>query len=75
MDWYKDPVLTARPIALRNAATAFRFVERRADVLAVSNTLEEAALDRYVFLREAYFQHRRNLIYDGRPPRERPPAD
>ena len=75
VDWYKDPVLTARPIALRNSATAFRFIERRADALAVTNTLEEAALDRYVFLREAFYQHRRNLIYDGRPPRERPPAD
>jgi phospholipid-binding lipoprotein MlaA len=75
VDWYADPVLTARPIALRNSLTALRFVARRAELLDVSRTLEEAALDRYVFLREAYLQRRRNLIYDGRPPRERPPAD
>jgi phospholipid-binding lipoprotein MlaA len=75
VDWLADPVLTARPIALRNAATATRFVARRADLLDVSRTLEEAALDRYVFLREAYLQRRRSLVYDGRPPRERPPAE
>lgn len=75
VDWEADPVLTARPIALRNSLTALRFVARRAELLDVSRTLEEAALDRYVFLREAYLQRRRNLVYDGRPPRERPPAD
>jgi phospholipid-binding lipoprotein MlaA len=42
----------------------------RADLLDASKLLEEAALDRYVFLRDAYFQRRRSLIYDGRPPRE-----
>jgi phospholipid-binding lipoprotein MlaA len=52
-----------------------RTVARRADLLAASRTLEEAALDRYVFLREAYLQQRRSRIHDGRPPRERPPAD
>jgi len=75
VDWLADPVLTARPIALRNSLTAFRFVERRADLLDASRTLEEASLDRYVFLRESFFQRRRNLIYDGRPPRERPPVE
>ena len=33
--------------------------------------LEEAALDKYVFQRDAYFQRRRSLIYDGSPPREK----
>ena len=30
--------------------------------------VDEAALDRYVFIRDAYRQHRRFLIYDGNPP-------
>ena len=36
-----------------------------------SRILEQAALDRYVFQRDAYLQRRRSLVYDGRPPRER----
>ena len=75
VDWLADPVLTARPMALRNSLTAVRFVARREELLDATRALEEAALDRYVFLREAYLQRRSNLVYDGRPPRERPPAE
>ena len=75
VDWLADPVLTARPIALRNSLTAVRFVARREELLDTTRTLEEAALDRYVFLRESYLQRRKSLVYDGRPPRERPPAE
>ncbi len=75
VDWAGDPVYEHTPVDERNALTATRTIGRRADLLGASRTLEEAALDRYVFLREAYLQQRRSQIYDGRPPRERPPAD
>ena len=75
VDWSYDPVFDARPIALRNTLLGVRFIQRRTDFLDSSRTLQEAALDRYVFLREAYLQHRRSQIYDGHPPRERPPAE
>ena len=32
--------------------------------------LEEAALDKYEFMREAYLQRRRNLVHDGNPPKK-----
>lgn len=75
VDWEVDPVYRHNPVDERNALSASRIVARRTDLLGASRTLEEAALDRYVFLREAYLQRRRNQIYDGRPPRERPPAE
>lgn len=75
VDWAGDPVFEHTPVNERNVLTVTRTVSRRADLLGASRTLEEAALDRYVFLREASLQRRRSLIYDGRPPRERPPAD
>jgi phospholipid-binding lipoprotein MlaA len=65
-----DPVGEFRPIALRNSAYALRLVNRRADLLDASKILEQAALDKYVFQRDAYLQRRRNQIYDGNPPRE-----
>lgn len=52
-------------------------VSERAELLDVLTTLDEGALDKYLQRREAYFQRRRSLIYDGnppRPPRERPPG-
>jgi phospholipid-binding lipoprotein MlaA len=55
---------------------ALRLVNRRSELLDASRILEQAALDKYVFQRDAYFQRRRNLVYDGRPPREpREPED
>jgi phospholipid-binding lipoprotein MlaA len=71
LDWYFAPLAEARPIALRNSLYALYFVNTRAELLAASDLLEQAALDRYIFQRDAYLQRRRSLIYDGSPPRER----
>jgi phospholipid-binding lipoprotein MlaA len=70
VDWYGDPVTEFRPIRARNSAIAIRMVNTRAELLDASRILEQAALDKYVFQRDAYLQRRRNLVYDGRPPRE-----
>jgi len=74
-DWELDPVVRARPIALRNSLIATRFVSKRTDLLDASRVFDTAALDRYVFLRDAYLQRRRSLIHDGNPPRERRPQE
>jgi phospholipid-binding lipoprotein MlaA len=71
IDFFVDPMRLIEPDGLRYGLWALRFTNVRADLLDASQLLEEAALDRYVFLRDAYLQRRRNLIYDGRPPRER----
>ena len=70
VDIFTDPVGEFRPIALRNSMYALRLVNRRSELLDASRILEQAALDKYVFQRDAYLQRRRNLVYDGRPPRE-----
>lgn len=75
VDWEVDPVTRHAPVDERNAMVATRFAGRRADLLEATRLLEEAALDKYVFLRDAYLQRRRSLVYDGSPPRERPPAE
>ncbi|HSA88762.1 MAG TPA: VacJ family lipoprotein, partial [Burkholderiales bacterium] len=71
VDWVVQPVGEVRPIALRNTLYGLYFVDTRAQLLDASRILEEAALDKYVFQRDAYLQRRRSLIYDGRPPREK----
>jgi phospholipid-binding lipoprotein MlaA len=70
LDMYTDPLGELRPIRLRNSAVALRLVNTRADLLDAGRLLEQAALDKYVFQRDAYLQRRRSLVYDGRPPRE-----
>jgi phospholipid-binding lipoprotein MlaA len=43
-------------------------INRRADLLDAGQLLEDAALDKYSFVRDGYLQRRRNQIYDGNPP-------
>ena len=71
LDWTFDPMSEVRPINVRNSLVALRGVNTRAELLEASRLLEEAALDRYVFQRDAYLQRRRSLVYDGSPPREK----
>jgi phospholipid-binding lipoprotein MlaA len=71
VDYVAAPLGEVRPINLRNTLYVTYMVNTRADLLEASRILEEAALDRYVFQRDAYLQRRRSLIYDGSPPREK----
>jgi len=69
VDWFADPVRYVDKGTIRWSARGLRLVSNRADLLDASRILEEAALDKYVFQRDAYLQRRRSLIYDGNPPR------
>lgn len=71
LDYYFDPMTGVRGKDLSYPLWAVRVVQGRADLLDASRILEEAALDKYTFQRDAYLQRRRSLIYDGRPPRQR----
>lgn len=51
-----------------------RAVNIRANLLPADKVVEEAALDKYSYIRDGYLQRRRNLIHDGNAPRE-PEAD
>ena len=68
-DFHFDPVLRHKPVRVRNTMTVVRAISKRADLLDASRILEEAALDKYVFQRDAYLQRRRSQVYDGNPPR------
>lgn len=57
-------------LTVRFPASAGWSVDARAQMLDTDKTLEEAALDKYEFVRDAYLQRRRNLVYDGNPPPE-----
>jgi phospholipid-binding lipoprotein MlaA len=57
-------------IAVRNSLFGLDIVRSRADLLKAEKVLDEAALDKYTFTRDAWMQRRRNQVFDGRPPRE-----
>jgi phospholipid-binding lipoprotein MlaA len=70
LDSAVDPVGDHKPKGTRNAALVLRLVNKRANLLAADKVVEEAALDKYSYMRDAYLQRRRNLIHDGNPPRD-----
>ena len=85
VDYFTDPLTYVEPTRASNQITATKLVSRRAELLDASKVLDAAALDPYSFVRESYFQRRRNLVYDGKPPADKntieaprpntPPAD
>lgn len=72
VDSQADFVVQTDHVPTRNSLFVLRTVDARADLLDASRVLEEAALDKYNFVRDAFLQRRRNLIFDGNPPREDP---
>lgn len=60
-----DPWGYTYPVSLRNTGTFVRIIDQRAVVLDASNLIEEAALDKYEFVRDAFLQRRESKIRDG----------
>ncbi|MFZ3220037.1 MAG: VacJ family lipoprotein [Rhodoferax sp.] len=54
----------------RNGLIVLDVVNTRAQYLKAGQVVDEAALDKYSFIRDAYLQRRRNQVYDGNPPEE-----
>jgi phospholipid-binding lipoprotein MlaA len=70
VDWQVDPVNNERIANFGPETQILRIVDRRVSYLAAGNMLNEASIDKYAFLRDAYLQRRRSQIFDGNPPDE-----
>jgi len=68
-DAYVNPLYDIQPDDTQLALSATNVVDTRAGLLSASKILKEAALDPYLFVRDAYLQRRQNLVYDGNPPK------
>jgi phospholipid-binding lipoprotein MlaA len=70
LDVAADPVSNIDYVPTRNSALALRLIDTRADLLPADKVIEEAALDKYAYVRDGYLQRRRSLVHDGNAPRE-----
>lgn len=73
--FYTDPLDHVDHVRTRNVLVGARVIDVRASLLPAEKLVDEAALDRYQFIRDAYLQRRRNLVYDGNPPRVKDPDE
>ncbi len=69
-DMYFSPTTLSHNPAGDNRLRVLNLVNVRAGYLDASNLVEDVALDRYSFVRDAFLQRRQNLIYNGDPPME-----
>ena len=70
MDIAASPATVINDGATRYSLTAVNLVNTRANLLGATRVLDDIALDKYAFVRTAYLQRRRSLVYDGNPPEE-----
>ena len=74
-DTYTDPVWRVNNVPVRNSAVVVRFIDVRASLLPADKIVEEAAFDKYSYIRNAYLQNRLNAVYDGNRPRPKEDAE
>jgi phospholipid-binding lipoprotein MlaA len=66
VDTYGDIWRYKRPVNWRNVGYGVRLIDRRAQLLDAGNLLDDAALDKYQFLRDGYLQRRASQIDDAK---------
>ena len=76
LDGLVSPALLISRGSVSWGIAAIKYVNIRANLLGASALLDDIALDKYSFLRDAYLQRRRSLVFDGdAPPEPEDPAE
>lgn len=70
VDWFTDPLMLIDDDATRWGLRGLKLIDTRADLLNASRVLQQAALDPYAFVRDAFLQQRQSAVFDGNPPEE-----
>ena len=65
VDLYGDPLRYVDEVSVRNSLNGLRLVDKRASLLPADKLVEQAAFDKYTYIRDAYLQNRRSEIKDG----------
>lgn len=66
VDLYADPITQIDSVGVENSLRAMRLVDDRATLLYSTRMMEDAALDPYLFVRDAYLQRRESRVRDGK---------
>lgn len=62
VDFQGDLVSRASDVPVRNSLSGLRAINLRSSVLNAGNVIDEAALEKYSFTRDAYLQRRQSLV-------------
>ena len=70
LDRAASPTLLIGDGSYQYSIFGLQLINTRARLLGASNLVDDIALDKYTFIRDAYLQRRRSLVYDGDAPDE-----
>ncbi|MCL1886890.1 MAG: VacJ family lipoprotein [Betaproteobacteria bacterium] len=62
--WYGDPITYISNDSVAWGAVILRGISTRAKLIDASSVIDDAAIDRYEFIRDAFLQRRHHLIHD-----------
>jgi phospholipid-binding lipoprotein MlaA len=67
-DWFTDPITYIDDSTVRWTLRGLNIVDTRAGLLNATRVVDQAALDPYAFIRDAFLQRRESQVHDGNPP-------
>ena len=70
LDRAVSPALAINGGGSQAAIAGLQIINIRASLLGASRVLDDIALDKYTFVRDAYLQRRRSLAFDGDEPEQ-----
>ena len=68
LDLAASPIWAVNDASFRPWTTALRTLDIRSQLLGATQLLDNIALDKYSFVRNAFLARRMNLVFDGNPP-------
>ncbi|MDR0934346.1 MAG: VacJ family lipoprotein, partial [Burkholderiaceae bacterium] len=62
--WFGDPITYIYDRGFRWGAIALRGISKRAELIDAAAVIDDAAIDKYEFIRDAYLQRRQRMVHD-----------
>jgi phospholipid-binding lipoprotein MlaA len=70
-DGFVSVIANTKHVPTRNSTWAAEGLNTRVGLLEQEKVLDDAVIDRYSFIRDAYLMRRQSLVFDGNPPRQK----
>jgi len=67
-DWQATPTAFFDETSAKVGMSVLQILNTRSALLGATRVIDEISLDKYTFIRDAYLQRRRSLVYDGNVP-------
>ena len=75
VDWQATPTAFFDERSAKIGMTVLQILNTRSALLGATRVIDDISLDKYTFVRDAYLQRRRSLVFDGDVPETPSPPD